>query len=206
MQSTFSSTTFLSLLSVTDTEIAKTNTSFWKLRAISGKMSFFLVFIAFSIVLLLFIFNDVIANCQGGVFPVLFLFLILFFFFFVNRLGGLIGMGQSGRFLISRFWHFGLGHLKLVFFTNQALSLHFCQSDMRQAMTSGIVGIHILNYNTRPSTCLGLFIDGFLYYFFKTSEHVILLLHFDFDKGFEAFPEVSNYSWLIRGLNIVKFH
>lgn len=64
--------------------------------------------------------------------------------------------------------------------------------------------IQVSNYNTKYLACLGFHINYFLYYLFETSWHSVLLFYFNFDRGFKVFPEIVDYSWLIKSPNSIK--
>ena len=73
-------------------------------------------------------------------------------------------------------------------------------------MTFKAARVHIPDHDTRPQTCFDLYIDRLLHHLFEASWCLVLLLYFNFDGGFEAFPKVANYSWLIGGSNSVEFY
>lgn len=69
-----------------------------------------------------------------------------------------------------------------------------------------IVGVCFLNYNTKPWACFGLYINWPLHYFFKASWSFVFLLHFNFDREFEAFSKEVDISKLIGSANSTKFY
>lgn len=150
MQSTFSSTISLSLLSVTSTEIARPILVFW-LGAVVGIMFFLIVSKIWdftNVILLLLFFSDVnnLIASGRGIFPLFFLSELLFFVLFL-----LLILLQELRHIDPG----GLYFLCLVLFGvwvfyGYFLGLHHCGGDPKSVITSEATNFRVLDNNVWP--------------------------------------------------------
>ena len=86
-------------------------------------MALLLTIIALPVAFLTF--NGVFLDGRRRVFPVLLFLPILLFLFLTSRLDVLIGVGQSGGFVVGLLCFFGPGFLSAGFLGNGSLGLHF---------------------------------------------------------------------------------
>ena len=56
------------------------------------------------------------------------------------------------------------------------------------------IEIQVSNYGTRFKAYFNLYINCFLYHLFEISQCMVLLLYFNFNKGFRAFSKIINYN------------
>ena len=116
---------------------------------------------------------------------------LMFFLFFslVGLLGRLAGLspGQSW----ACFFYFRL--FRVGVFGSYSLGLHLWSGAARKAANFGITDIRVLDHGIRFHACFGLYIDCFLYHFFKVYGFSILLLYFNLNRKLKTFPEVADY-------------
>ena len=143
-------------LSVTGTEVAKTNISFWRFWTIFQKIGLLLTIVVplvALIILLLLVFNgvSVIPSCRDIVFSVLLLLEILPSFIHTGGFSRLsrLGAGQSGGLTLGRLRFLGPRLLGLRFLDVKFLSLDLCQSDIEKVVASRAMRIQILDYGAR---------------------------------------------------------
>ena len=149
--------------------------------------------------LLLFILNSIVSGYQCRVFLLLIFLLMLFLSFLIIKLGGLIVVGQSRGFAISRLHFLGLRLFGARFFSNGSLGLHLQRNIVGRMVALGTMDIQIPEHSVRSKAHFGFRIDCLLHYLFKASWRLILLLHFNLNRAFKVFLEVADHSELIGG-------